>query len=283
MVQEVESWTDKSQYGLVFQAGDGTADSQGPVNLYRAREMLYSPNYFGPGQPAVVAENASQGLYVSFPANSWNISSTGEMFTKTRWTNTSSDEYFGLVLGNDTINSDAGGANQGDLYFLNLFIGPNTLKNGTNYANALRISDGSNRTGAGAVWDENLSGGTDAPFPQNTYVTGSPNPPAVYSEMSSTGTTPGNQLTQGSWNMNVNGTTQSLYVNLGVPTIGWTNLLSSIDYASLGTINRSQDDQSVKYTRLGKNVTTAYGNQVMIGGVLPTRLEAGLNAWFLTN
>jgi hypothetical protein len=80
----------------------------------------------------------------------------------------------------------------------------------------------------------------------------------------------------------VNGTTQSLYANLGAPTIGWTNLLSSIDYASLGTINRTQDDHSVKYTRLGKTVTAAYGTQVMFGPALSETDDAAEQAWFLT-
>jgi hypothetical protein len=279
-VQEVESWTDKSQYHLVYQAGDGNADAQGPIHLYRSREMLYSPNYFGPGKPAVVQENANESLYVSFPDNSWNHSDNGYMFTKTQWNATSADEYFGLVMGNDTVNSDEGGLNQGDEYFLNLLVDPSSLPPGSNYGDALRFSNGADRQNAGAVWDENLSGGTYAPFPQNTYVTGKPNPAPVYSEMAFTGSTPGQGTTQGGWYMNINGTSQSLYVNTQAPTGGWTDLVSDINYSSLGIIYRTQDDLAQSYTRLGKSVATAYGTQLMVSGTMSASLESGLRSWF---
>ena len=44
--------------------------------------------------------------------------------------------------------------------------------------------------------------------------------------------------------MTVNGNAQTLYVNTRQPTIGWTNLVDDINYAALGTINRTQDDLS---------------------------------------
>ena len=279
-VQEVESWTDKSQYHLVYQAGDGNADAQGPIHLYRSREMLYSPNYFGPGKPAVVQENDNQSLYVSFPENSWNRADTGYMFTKTQWSATNEDEYFGLVLGNDTLNSDAGGVDQGDRYWLNLLIDPTSMQSANFYGDALRFSNGSDNQHAGAVWDVNLSNGAYAPFPQNVYVSGKPNPAPVYSEMSFTGSTPGQGTTQGGWRININGNDQSLYVNTYAPTGGWTNLVSDIDYSSLGSIDRTQDDLAQPYTRLGKNVVTAYGVQVMVAGTMADSQEGALRSWF---
>ena len=171
-------------YHLVFQAGDGNADTQGPINLlYRAREMLYSPNYFGPGNRPSLQENWEESLYVSFPTNSWNRFNTGVMFTKTRWTNTNQDEYFGLVLGDDTDNSDAGGVNQQDRYWLNILSDP--LPNG-DYPDVLRISNAADDNHAGE-YDINVGTNPDTTFPGNTYVTGKPNPPTVYSEMANVG------------------------------------------------------------------------------------------------
>ena len=279
-VQEVESWTDKSQYHLVYQAGDGNADAQGPIHLYRSREMLYSPNYFGPGKPAAVQENDNQSLYVSFPDNSWNRADTGYMFTKTQWSATNEDEYFGLVLGNDTLNSDAGGVDQGDRYWLNLLIDPSAMKSSSFYGDALRFSNGSDRQHAGAVWDVNLTGGAYAPFPQDTYLTGTPNPAPVYSEMSYDGSGPGPATSQGGWHININGNDQALYVNTQAPTGGWTNLVSDINYSSLGIIYRTQDDLAQSYTRLGKSVVTAYGTQLMVTGTMAASQESGLRSWF---
>jgi hypothetical protein len=242
--------------------------------------MLYSPDYFGPGQPAVVAENKNQSLYVSFPEDSWNKSDTGYMFTKTQWSATNADEYFGLVMGNDTLDSDAGGVDQGDRYWLNLLIDPTSMQSANFYGDALRFSNGSDRQHAGAVWDVNLSGGAYAPFPQNTYLTGKPNPPPVYSEMSFTGSTPGQGTTQGDWHININGNDQTLYVNTGAPTGGWTNLVDDINYSSLGSIDRTQDDLTQSYTRLGKDVVTAYGVQLMVAGTMADTQESGLRSWF---
>ena len=202
------------------------------------------------------------------------------MFTKTQWSATNQDEFFGLVLGNDTLNSDAGGVDQGDRYWLNLLIDPSSMKSSSFYGDALRFSNGSDNQHAGAVWDVNLSNGAYAPFPQNVYVSGKPNPAPVYSEMSFTGSTPGQGTTQGGWRININGNDQSLYVNTYAPTGGWTNLVSDIDYSSLGSIDRTQDDLAQPYTRLGKNVVTAYGVQVMVAGTMADSQEGALRSWF---
>ena len=174
--------------------------------------------------------------------------------------------------------SDQGGTNNHDRYWLDLLIDP--ASTGLNaFANALCFSNGPSTTGAGAVWDADLTSGY-AKFNGDIYLA-SPAPVTVFKEMSCVGPAQGYQKTAGDWHIWINGVEQQLYVNLGVLTAGWTQLVGFLNYSSLGSINRTQDDLSPRYSRLTTSSVIAYGPQVMFGPSLNPQQRAAMRSWLI--